>query len=176
MYEDPENQSIKKAYDDLLFKRSQMENEARNAKNLAQVTKNDNEVMTRYQTQKTSTLLLLKSYDPQSRIIELLDGHIIKLKETPSKQEKISIASLLIQNTMTLSTKIIPEEAFILDKNSMLSSYIYFGEKDDKELGVLLINDKGNLFDVFGNEIKKEIDYSRFLGYKQFKESIYEQI
>ena len=77
---------------------------------------------------------------------------------------------------MTLSTKIIPEEAFILDKNSMLSSYIYFGEKDDKGLGVLLINDKGNLFDVFGNEIKKEIDYSRLLGYKQFKESIYEKI
>ena len=176
MNEEPENQSIKKAYNDLLFKRSQMENEARNAKNMAQVTKNDNDVMTRYQTQKTSTLLLLKSYDPQSRIIKLPDGHFINLKEIPSKQERISIASLLIQNTMTLSTKIIPEEAFILDKNSMLSSYIYFGEKDDKELGVLLINDKGNLFDVFGNEIKKEIDYSRFLGYKQFKESIYEKI
>lgn len=177
VYEDPENQSIKKAYDDLLFKRSQMENEARNAKNLAQVTKNDNEVMTRYQTQKTSTLLLLKSYDPQSRIIELLDGHIIKLKETPSKQERISIASLLIQNTMTLSTKIIPEEAFILDKNSMLSPYIYFGEKENKELGVLLFSDKGKLFDVFKNEIiTKEIDYSHNIGYKQFKESIYEQI
>ena len=78
---------------------------------------------------------------------------------------------------MTLSTKIIPEEAFILDKNSMLSPYIYFGEKENKELGVLLCSDKGKLFDVFKNEIiTKEIDYSRFLGYKQFKESIYEQI
>ena len=165
------NPSVKRAYEDLVNQRNEMSIQAMRVLNFAQTTATDDEFSTRYQSQKTSTLLLLKKYDPLTKTIELVDGKTLVLDKSASKSKKIEIASCLLQFTMTLSTKIIPDEAFLLDSTSILNSFFYLGDKEKKEAGVLLVSQTGELLDFFGNTIsKRDSFYMKNIGYTKIKE------
>lgn len=162
-----ENSKIEKLHKDLLSKKNEMENRARHANNKAELTEDDNNAKTRYNDEKTSTLILLKSFNPLNKTIEFLDGETITIEEKMSKQRRIEIGVKLLMNSMQIRTKIIPPEAFSDSNAKILSQFIYIGETKDKMTGVLIKEEDGTLTDIFKNKnLEKIFQYSSIMGYR----------
>lgn len=163
--EKPENNKIELALSALNQKRIAMENEARAASRTATATRNDNEACTRYSDEKTVILYLLKKFDPVNRKIELIDGSIFELTSNPKKDERVKIGSALMMNSIQLRIKIVPKCAYIGEAIQILSKYVYVGNGDNREVGILLLKTDGGVFDVNGNSVP-EIKYDDIIGYR----------
>lgn len=165
--EEPEDSRIKELLDNMNEKKREMESKAKHANNQAHVPVDDLNAKTRYNSIESSTLVLLRSYDPLKKTITLCDGSFFEIRDNITKEERVKIGSKALLSSMSVPTKKIPNEAFIdEDSRKLLSRFIYFG-KENKTTGVLIVNENGELLDVFGNTFDQcDYKYDAIIGYR----------
>lgn len=162
--EESDNKGIMRSKSELCRRISEMKQCANQARNMGDVVSDDECAKTRFNEERTSSLLVLSSIDEKKQTICFLDGTSISVHSGASKEKQIIIESHLKRNTLNVMTKSIPSEAFVGKTFHLLDDYFFWGE-DYRSMGILL-KKGGFLTDIYGNKIEtKKVDYDSVVGY-----------